>query len=139
MAVESIGATNTSSASSELTRAGLGQDDFLKVLLTQLTFQDPLEPMDNQEFIAQMAQFTNLEQSRQTNEKIDTLLAIESSNQSLNLLGKTVQVTTLDSFEIGTVSSIKFSSGVPEFTVLKADNSLLENVSLSQISRVSGG
>ena len=42
----------------------LGLQDFLQVLLTQLSWQDPLKPMDNQTFMAQMAQFTALEQTQ---------------------------------------------------------------------------
>jgi len=51
--------------------ASLGLQDFMKILLTQLTYQDPLKPMDNQQFMSQIAQFTTLEQSQQLNEKID--------------------------------------------------------------------
>jgi flagellar basal-body rod modification protein FlgD len=44
----------------------------MKILLTQLTYQDPLKPMDNQAFMAQMAQFTALQQAQDTNSKMDT-------------------------------------------------------------------
>ena len=72
--------------------AAFGLQDFMKILLTQLTYQDPLKPMDNQQFMSQIAQFTTLEQSQQLNDKIDRLLAIQSATQSIGLIGKTVDV-----------------------------------------------
>ena len=47
--------------------------------------------MDNQEFIAQLAQFSNLEQTRQFNDKLDSLLTVQASEQSIGLIGKTVE------------------------------------------------
>jgi len=135
MAVTSVGAAATS-ASSQLNRAGLGQDDFLKILLTQLTFQDPLKPMDNKDFVAQMAQFTSLEQSKQTNDKMDTLLSIESSNQSLSLLNQTVEVVVSNGTEVGEITTVSFQDGAPSFTVLKANGEFLTGVSLAQIRLV---
>lgn len=131
MAVESIGAVIDNTAT--IRNAGLGQEDFLKVLLTQLSFQDPLKPMDNQEFIAQMAQFTNLELTRQQREQVDSLLTIQSATQAIGLIGKTVEVRTSTGSQVGNVTTITFRNGAPLATV-KADNgSFLTDVSLSQI------
>lgn len=135
MEIASVGAS-TSNPSSELDRAGLGQEDFLEILLTQLTFQDPLEPMDNQEFVAQMAQFTSLEQAKQSNDKMEDLLSIQSSTQSLGLLNKTVEVAVSNGTDIGEITTVSFDSGVPNFTVKKADGEFLTGVSLSQIKLV---
>ena len=59
--------------------ATVTQEDFLQILLTQLRFQDPLKPVDNQQFVAQLAQFSALEINRQQSEKIDTLLQINAT------------------------------------------------------------
>lgn len=59
----------------------LGKDDFLKLLLTQLGNQDPTAPTDSQAFIAQLAQFTSLEQSQKTNDTLATLV-LQQTNQS---------------------------------------------------------
>ncbi len=74
----SIGAVAGSSAV-DLNAKGIGLQDFLKILLTQLTYQDPLKPVDNQQFMAQIAQFTTLEQTQQLNSKIDALLTTQAS------------------------------------------------------------
>lgn len=134
MAVESIGVSGQNGDVSNLTRAGLGQEDFLKILLAQLTYQDPLKPMDNQEFISQMAQFSALQQSQESNSNLQTLLSIQSANQSFSLLNKNVEVITDTGAISGEVTSIRFENGTPLMTVLKDGTSvIIPNVSLSNI------
>ena len=83
MAVSAIGVVPQSSAGGIPANAGIGQDDFLRILLTQLQFQDPLKPVDNQQFVAQLAQFSALEINRQQSEKVDTLLGISGADQAV--------------------------------------------------------
>ncbi len=134
MAVSTIGgpSPNQNAAAQP---AAVGQEDFLKILLTQLNYQDPLKPLDNQEFLAQMAQFSSLEQSRQLNERIDTLLTIQASTQSIGLLGKTVEVSTESGAVVGQVTTMVFKEGQPFMTV-KVGDQFLNDISLSQISLV---
>ncbi|MBT3276089.1 MAG: flagellar hook assembly protein FlgD, partial [Spirochaetales bacterium] len=61
----------------------LGKDDFMKILITQLTHQDPTEPMKDTEFIAQMAQFSTLEQITNMTQDFSKLAGILSSSQAL--------------------------------------------------------
>lgn len=117
---------------------GITQDDFLRILSTQLTFQDPLKPIDNQQFMAQMAQFSSLEQSRAANEKMDTLLSLQSASQSVGLIGKTVEVQTSSGTSAGEVTTISFSTGQPVLTVKTPSGELLTNISPSQVSLVRG-
>lgn len=131
MAVESIGSVIDNSAA--IRNAGLGQEDFLKVLLTQLSFQDPLKPLDNQEFIAQMAQFTNLELTRQQSDRVESLLTIQAATQAIGLIGKTVEVRTATGSEIGSVTTITFRAGAPVATVKTENGAFLTDVSPSQI------
>jgi flagellar basal-body rod modification protein FlgD len=75
----------------------LGKDEFLKLLTAQLANQDPLQPVDNQAFIAQLAQFSSVEQLQNLGSRLDTLLLAQaSSNQMMaaSLVGKTVSFTS---------------------------------------------
>jgi flagellar basal-body rod modification protein FlgD len=132
MAFESIGSV-LGSQDSQVQQTSLGQEDLFKILLTQLSYQDPLKPLDNQEFMAQMAQFTTLEQSRQSNDKLDSLITVQASTQSIGLLGRTVEVNTDGGNVVGDVTTISFDQGSPVMTIRKTDGTYLNNVSLSQI------
>lgn len=66
--------SDTSSATQTLENSGLGEDAFLKLLVTQMQNQDPLSPQDNSAFIAQLAQFSSLEQLQGIKGNTDTLV-----------------------------------------------------------------
>lgn len=70
----------------------LGKDDFLKLLITQLEHQDPLRPMEDREFIAQMAQFSALEQMIAMNKSMGDLKKFSMMERLNSILGKTVKV-----------------------------------------------
>lgn len=135
MAVESIG-TVLQSPEPQLRKASIGQDDLFKIMLTQLSYQDPMKPLDNKEFIAQLAQFSNLEQNQEINEKITALLTLQAATQSIGLIGKTVEVQTQTGNGIGNVTAITFNRGEPQMTIRTTDGAFLSNVSLSQIYTV---
>jgi flagellar basal-body rod modification protein FlgD len=59
----------------------MGQDDFLKLLVTQLQHQDPLNPIENQDFIAQTAQFTQLEQLSKLVSLMERSVALQETAQ----------------------------------------------------------
>lgn len=132
MAIDTVSA----SAGTNLRSSSLGMEDFLKILLTQLTYQDPLKPMDNQQFMAQMAQFTNLEQTQQLNTKIETLITNQAALQSVGLIGKTVDITTATGTASGTVSALSLSGTAPQISVRTTAGAVLTNISLSQITSV---
>ena len=115
-------------------RAAIQQEDFLQVLLAQLQFQDPLEPLDNNEFIAQFAELTNLEQTQQFNDKLDTLLTLENSGQAIGLINRSVQVATNTGTEVGEVISVAFQNGAPELTISTQSGEFITGISLGQIS-----
>lgn len=80
-------AANGRVASSEL-----GKDDFLKLLIAQLANQDPTSPMENTEFIAQMAQFSSLEQMTNMSTSFSKMAGIIASSEASSMVGKTVEV-----------------------------------------------
>ena len=132
----SIGAVATT-ASTNLQANNLGLQDFLNVLLTQLTYQDPLKPMDNEQFMAQLAQFTALGQTQQLNTSMSALLNTQASLQSVGLIGRTVDITSGSSTVTGTVQSLSMSGDTPTMTVnVTADGSTLTGVTMSQLVNV---
>jgi flagellar basal-body rod modification protein FlgD len=134
MAIASLGAAPVTTGTP--TNASLGQDDFMRILLTQLQFQDPLKPMDNQQFIAQMAQFTSLELNRQANDKTDTLLTIQTATQALSLIGKQVAINTDTGVLDGQITDVRFQNGQPSMTLKTPAGTFMTDVRLSQISLV---
>lgn len=68
----------------------LGQDAFLKLLVAQLKYQDPMNPADNTQFISQTAQFSMLEQLTQMSNQTDKVLDSQQVQSSAGLVGKTV-------------------------------------------------
>ncbi len=119
-------ATNKANASNEM-----NQDMFLQLMITQLQNQDPLEPMDNSEFLAQQATFTQVNSLQEMNQKLETygeaLLSINSSslnsstlNQAMNLVGKTVTATDPNNNNetiTGTVDSVTIKEGSLTFMI----------------------
>ncbi len=92
-----LGNSSSSSSSSSTTKTNsLGQDAFLQLLVTQLQYQDPLSPMDDKEFVAELAQFSSLEQLTEINTGIENLASIGETQQlmgAVNFIGKKIEAT----------------------------------------------
>ena len=118
--VTTTSATSTSSATaaSRIPIKTLGQDDFLKLLVTQMSNQDPMNPQKDTEFVAQMAQFTSLEQTRSMQADIAQLRSDQHMAQANALLGRAVELQ-VDSATVaqGTVSAIQIQDGTPKICV----------------------
>ncbi|HMM21563.1 MAG TPA: flagellar hook assembly protein FlgD [Selenomonadales bacterium] len=109
-----IAANSTANSTNNTTnkdKGSLGKDDFLKLLVTQLRYQDPMNPMDNTEFVAQMAQFSSLEQMQNMN----TTMA---KYQATSLIGKNIVWSSGDGqLFTGDVSGVYISNGVTQVVV----------------------
>ena len=81
----------------------LGKDDFLKLLITQLQNQDPTSPMENTEFISQMAQFSSLEQITNMSSSFAKMASFINSSEAASTLGKTVELNIGDATVQGIV------------------------------------
>lgn len=109
MAVDAIGSSLGTQQNSALAQSStIDQEDFIRLFLAQLQFQDPLEPVDNREFLAQLAQFSALEQSRQLSENTASMLAMSASDQAVGLLNRQVDLTNLGVTRSGTVVAVQF-------------------------------
>jgi len=91
----------------------LGKDDFLRLLIAQLQNQDPMNPMNDTEFVGQMAQFTALERMQALDEQMAILLQVEQLGQANGLIGKQVEATGgQDGGTIkGVVDSVRMENG----------------------------
>ena len=135
MSIATLGNAGSATSASN-PKATISIEDFLRILTTQLNYQDPLKPMDNTEFVAQLAQFTTLQENQQTNDKLDNLLNIQSASQSVGLIGRTVDVAGGGGTQTGQVSALDFSSGTPQVTVTVNGSQQLTGISLANISNV---
>lgn len=125
MAVDAIGIA-PSNEGNVPRNAAVSQEAFLKILLTQLRFQDPLKPVDNQQFLAQLAQFSAIEINRQQSEKIDTLLQMNSTGQAIGLLGQQVEVQGSAGSGVGEVTAVSFRTGEPTLSVRTPSATLID-------------
>ena len=124
--INPLATTSTTSTGEGISATGdssLGKDDFLKILVAQLEAQDPLAPMEGQEFASQLAQFSSLEQLTNVNTNLETSQAFDvalSNNSTINLIGKTVDApgNTID-LKSGEVETLSFSvdSDASEVTI----------------------
>jgi flagellar basal-body rod modification protein FlgD len=102
--------TNTNAAANEAAKAAtVDYDAFLKLLVAQLENQDPTNPTDSAEFMAQLASFSNVEQSIKANAKLDSLITSLALTQADGLIGKTV--TSSDGTISGVVEEVRIVSG----------------------------
>jgi flagellar basal-body rod modification protein FlgD len=94
----------------------LGRDDFLKLLITQLSYQDPTAPMEDKEFIAQMAQFSSLEQMTSMAGDFAKLTQMLMAGEATSALGKSVEITDGEKVVQGRVNAVNRSQS-PEILV----------------------
>jgi flagellar basal-body rod modification protein FlgD len=119
----------------------LGKDAFMRLLVNQMKNQDPLSPTDSQTFVAQLAQFSSLEQMQSLNDNIVGLAVLQQNNalmaqltQSSALIGQEVRYEDPTSGETltGTVSTVKIQDGLAVLSIGGAD------VPLGSVSEVLG-
>jgi len=138
-----VSATNSTAASTSTTgttsktsaaigaAAGMGKDDFMQLLIAQLKNQDPMKPMEDKEFITQLAQFSSLESMEKMTKQMEDLTSSQMLVEAATLIGK--QVTAkLPTGEVvtGTISQVKMISGQPTAVVngKEIDTSLITQI-----------
>ena len=98
--------------------ADLGKDDFMKLMLAQLRHQDPMKPMDDQAFIAQVAQFNSLDQMTKLNETITAMFGAQQLAEASGMIGKFVAAIDGEGEDVtGTVTAVSVEKGVAKLHV----------------------
>ncbi|HAP43165.1 MAG: flagellar hook assembly protein FlgD [Spirochaetes bacterium GWD1_61_31] len=123
-------AVNRGLAEGRQVKQDLDKDDFLKILVTQLQHQDPTAPMEDREFIAQMAQFSSLEQMTNMSQNFASMAGVLNSSEAQSLLGRTVEILDGERTVYGPVSQVVRG----EFPMVMVDGSFYD---LDQVSKVS--
>ena len=132
MQVASVGNAQQSSAAA----FGLDFQSLLRIILTQLTYQDPLKPLDNYQFVSQLAQFSQLQQSQSLNDSVASLLSAQAGTQATALLGRMVDVSTATTSLTGKVTSVAFNSGTPTLTLITTDGQTVSGLSIADVTQV---
>jgi flagellar basal-body rod modification protein FlgD len=121
MAISAIGNINSDLTPADPARIpvqALGQQDFIKILVTQLTSQDPLEPQKDSEFIGQMAQFSTLQNSNAMKDGITSLQSQQEFLKANSLIGRNVELLDDDANRFtGAVTAVQLVSGQPQIIV----------------------
>jgi flagellar basal-body rod modification protein FlgD len=93
-------------------------DMFLKLLVAQLKYQDPMNPTDSSQFLSQNAQFTSLQKMGELNDTLSSLLSVQSSFGSTNLIGKNIVYANADgTTSSGIATGVTFYTGGPVLTI----------------------
>ena len=103
-----LGATPAETARPQ-SSATVDYDAFLQLLIAQMKNQDPTEPMDASEYMAQLAAFSNVEQGVKMNARLDALLTAQSLTQADGIIGRTL--TSADGEITGKVTAVRIISG----------------------------
>jgi flagellar basal-body rod modification protein FlgD len=139
--INGISSTDPITGQRGLENKQLGKDSFMQLLVTQLQNQDPLQPTANDEFVAQLAQFSSLEQMEGVNENLVALAILQQGNallgqltSSSGLIGQQVQYTDPTNGEsmVGVVESVKIEN---DTAVLKVGGT---SVPLNAVTEVLG-
>lgn len=113
------GVSNETAETSIADSVGSTQDMFLQLLVAQVRYQDPLEPMNNNEYMAQTAQFTMVEQITKLAEQQTELLAFQRAILAAGMVGK--NVSGYDEFAgrpvSGVVDAVEYNYGAPQLVI----------------------
>lgn len=154
MAVSGVGTTttpetnktnkqDTTQAITNAAKDTLGKDAFLQLLVTQMRYQDPLDPMDNGEYLSQLAQFSALEQMTNVAEGLSNIMDVVNNidtsllvGQLTSMIGQGVQWETEEGKAMeGSIKAVSIADGIPSIVAEAADGKQYK-VLIGQINRI---
>lgn len=110
--VQTTKSTTTNGTDTTSPSASIDYNAFLQLLIAQMKNQDPTSPTDMSQYMSQFAQLSQVEQSIQTNTKLDSLLSSNALLQADGLIGRTATFTTSDGVETtGKITSVNIIQG----------------------------
>jgi len=100
--------TGANQGTQQTSKTAVDYQSFLKLLIAEMKNQDPTKPMDSTQYVAQLATFSQVEQSVQTNTKLDQIMQSSALSQADALIGRSI--TSADGKTTGVVASVKLAS-----------------------------
>lgn len=136
----STAASNQTAATAATNAFGLNFESLLKIILTQLTYQDPLKPMDNFQFVSQLAQFSQIQQGQVMNDRMQALLTSQNTLQSTSLIGRVIDISANGGAGVisGTVTAVTFQNGDPRLTIRTSTGQTINNIAPANVTQVRG-
>jgi flagellar basal-body rod modification protein FlgD len=108
MTVSATGTSTSATQSDAVSKTQVDYQSFLKLLVAQMKNQDPTNPMDSTQYMAQLAAFSQVEQSVQMNGKLDQMLQSSTLDQAASIIGRTL--TSADGATSGEVTEVRLVS-----------------------------
>jgi flagellar basal-body rod modification protein FlgD len=137
--VDSTGTAAAATSTTSTTKVGnsdLGKDDFLKLLVAQLTYQDPTNPTDNTEFVSQLATYSSLEQQMTMNDNLQSLITAQNmttAGQATSMIGKVISYyDSKGNFAMGQVAFVDITNG--QTSLVLTDNTVVDLSAVMQIA-----
>jgi len=138
MSVDAIGSVLQTQDSSLPANSNINEQDFIKLFVSELQFQDPMQPVDNGQFLTELAQFVGIEEQQQTVQGVNNLLTLDGTDGALGLLNHTINFASAvgSTSSTGVVKAILFDANGASLSVSVSGSNVVTGVRLSQIQQV---
>jgi flagellar basal-body rod modification protein FlgD len=138
MSVDAIGSVLQTQDPSLPANSNINEQDFIQLFVSELQFQDPMQPIDNGQFLTELAQFVGIEEQQQTVQGVNNLLTLDGTDSALGLLNHTITYVSADgsTTSTGVVSAIKFDSSGASLSVSTSSSNTVTGIRMSQIQQL---
>lgn len=138
MSVDAIGSTLATQDPSLPANSNINEQDFIKLFVSELQFQDPMQPVDNGQFLTELAQFVGIEEQQETVRGVNNLLTLDSTDSALGLLNHTVEFGGApgSASSTGTVAAVQFDQNGATLSIQTSGGNVVTGIRLSQINQI---